>query len=429
MRDSPPASHPKAALWIPILYFAQGLPYTVVMAASVIMYKRLGVSNAEIALYTSLLNLPWVIKPLWSPIVDVLHTKRHWILWMQAFIVAGLAAIGSLVLAESSLPWTLLLFVLLAFASATHDIAADGYYMLALSPHDQAWYVGIRSTCYRIAMVIGQGVFVVLAGYLEGRLESPATAWSIAFLAMAACYGVLFMCSLAVLPRYEIEAAASYSWREIATAIDEVFRSFFQKPQIVRIIAFLMLYSFSGAQLARLEGPFLLDSRAVGGLELTTIQTGFLDGTVGVVLLLAGGIFGGIAAARFGLKACLWWMALAINVPKGVFLWLAVAQPESPWLIGLAIAIEQFGHGFGFAAFLLYMLYVARGDHETAHYAICTGFMSLGLMLPGMWSGQLQALWGYQQFFAWVLLATIPSFLVTYMIPLAADFGKPQREA
>jgi PAT family beta-lactamase induction signal transducer AmpG len=429
MRDASPASHPTPALWIPILYFAQGLPYTVVMAASVIMYKRLGVSNTEIALYTSLLNLPWVIKPLWSPIVDVLHTKRHWILLMQALIVAGLAAIGFLVLSESSLLWTLLLFVLLAVASATHDIAADGYYMLALSSHDQAWYVGIRSTWYRIAMVIGQGVFVVLAGYLEERLANPATAWSIAFWAMAASYGVLFMCSLAVLPRYEIEVNTGYSWNEIATAIAEVFTSFFQKPQIVRIIAFLLFYSFSGAQLARLEGPFLLDVRAMGGLELTTIQTGFLDGTLGVVLLLSGGILGGIVAARFGLKACLWWMALAINVPKAAFLWLAVAQPESLWQIGLAIAIEQLGHGFGFAGFMLYMLYVASGKHETAHYAICTGFMSLGLMLPGMWSGQLQALWGYQQFFAWVLIATIPSFFVTYLIPLAAEFGKSRRDA
>jgi len=416
-------------LWIPSLYFAEGIPYVVVMMVSVIMYKRLGVSNTEIALYTSLLSLPWVIKPLWSPLVDVLRTKRLWIVGTQALIAVGLAGVASAVPLEGFLPWTLLLFGLLAFASATHDIAADGFYMLALTPHDQAWYIGIRSTCYRVAMVAGQGLLVVLAGYLEKRAPSVGAAWSITFWAMAAFFGLFFLYNLAVLPRPETDAAERRAMRDVVAAIVDAFVSFFQKPRIVLVIAFLLLYRFSEVQLIRLKGLFLLDPRADGGLELTTEQVGYLDGTIGVVLLLSGGILGGILASRHGLKAWLWWMVLAINIPNFAYLYLATVQPQSLWLIGAAIAVEQFGYGFGFAAYLLYMLYVARGTHETAHYAICTGFMALGLMLPGMWSGKLQALWGYQQFFAWVLLATIPSFLVTGLIPLAADFGMKQSDA
>jgi PAT family beta-lactamase induction signal transducer AmpG len=427
--------------WIPTLYFASGLPYVVVMTISVIMYKRMGVSNTEIALYTSWLYLPWVIKPLWSPLVDIIKTRRSWILAMQLLIGAGLAGVALTIPTENYLRHTLAFLWLLAFSSATHDIAADGFYMLGLSKHQQTWFVGVRSTFYRLAMIAGQGLLIMFAGMMEELMQAPAAssiaevgsavdpgvayAWTLTFYVMAGLFLLFFVWHKFVLPRPDKDVAKLHnSYAGILGDFSRTFVAFFQKPKIGLILAFLLLFRFSEAQLAKMAAPFLLDAQAVGGLALTTTQVGFAYGTIGVLMLVLGGLLGGFLAARNGLKFWLLWMVLAINLPNMVYIFLSTMLPESLLVINLAIGVEQFGYGFGFAAYMLYMLYIANGKHETAHYAICTGFMALGMMIPGMLSGWLQELIGYQYFFIWVLLATIPSFIVTLLIPLDSSFGK-----
>jgi MFS transporter, PAT family, beta-lactamase induction signal transducer AmpG len=603
---------------VPSLYFAQGIPYVVVMIVSVIMYKRLGISNTDIALYTSWLYLPWVIKPLWSPLVDILKTRRLWIVGMQLLVGAGLAGVALTIPTEPFFQYTLAFLWLLAFSSATHDIAADGFYMLGLSERDQAWFVGIRSTFYRLAMITGQGLLIILAGYVESstglpnveiearsvpgievvepsltpppleagdqalqfqvypqvleiaaqpqppayvdsvvaaavqwnlargfyepedapregvedwdrvgwwtrnvtgpiesvlrgwfrpedpvvagaragnvgvaylrltgpvpagerivinlgrdtgdrsialvegtRLEfteqnwqepallviqldpkldaaSTATfvgtsgniplAWSITFYVLAGMFLLFFIYHRFALPHPATDIPkAQESLRGVLSEFVETFASFFRKPQIGIAIAFLLLYRFAEAQLVKLASPFMLDPQEIGGLALTTGQVGFVYGTVGVLMLTLGGIAGGILAARHGLRTWLWPMVIAINVPNLVYVFLAFAQPESLWTINAAVAVEQFGYGFGFTAYLLYMIYIAEGAHKTAHYAICTGFMALGMMLPGMFSGWLQDTIGYQPFFVWVVIATVPAFIVTAFIKVDPTFGK-----
>lgn len=411
--------------WIPSLYFAEGLPFVAAMTVSVIMYKRLGISNAELAFFTSWLYLPWVIKPLWSPIVDILRTRRFWIVAMQLLIGAGFAAVALSLPADNFFRYSLAAFWLIAFSSATHDIAADGFYILGLTDHEQAWFVGIRNTFYRIAMITGQGILVMVAGYLEETSGDTAYAWSIVFYLLTGVYIILFAWHRRVLPKPDADvdgriSSASDLFKEFVAT----FSAFFRKQYIGRILAFLLLYRFAEAQLVKLAPPFLLDERAVGGLELATTEVGFVYGTVGMLMLTIGGLLGGFLAARHGLKYWLWWMVAAINIPNAVYIALAYFTPDSLLAVNLAVGLEQFGYGFGFTAYTLYMLYVARGEHSTAHFAICTGFMALGMMIPGMFSGWLQEILGYEHFFIWVLLAAIPSFAIVALIPLDADFGR-----
>jgi len=411
--------------WIPSLYFAEGLPFVAAMTVSVIMYKRLGISNTELAFFTSWLYLPWVIKPLWSPIVDILRTRRFWIVAMQLLIGAGFAAVALSLPADSFFRYSLAAFWLIAFSSATHDIAADGFYILGLSDHEQAWFVGIRNTFYRLAMITGQGILVMVAGYFEQTTGDTAYAWSIVFYLLTAVYIVLYAWHRRVLPRPDSDVAGQIrSLRELLREFVATFVAFFSKKYIGRILAFLLLYRFAEAQLVKLAPPFLLDNRAVGGLELGTAEVGFVYGTIGVLMLTIGGLLGAFLAARHGLKYWMWWMVAAINLPNTVYIALAYFTPDSLLAVNLAVGLEQFGYGFGFTAYTLYMLYVARGSHSTAHFAICTGFMALGMMLPGMFSGWLQELLGYQHFFIWVVLAAIPSFAVVALIPLDANFGR-----
>ncbi len=411
--------------WIPSLYLAEGLPYVIVMTVSVVMYKGFGISNTDIALYTSWLYLPWVIKPLWSPIVDLLGTRRRWIWAMQLLIGGGLAGVAMSAQLPDAFRWTLAFFWLLAFNSATHDIAADGFYLLGTNEEQQAFFVGVRTMFYRIATIFGQGLLVMLAGVLQTRTGSLHTAWSIAMGTVAALFIVFGLWHRFVLPRPAADRPGDV--HEVPRFVREflrTFESFFRKPRIGAVLLFLLLYRFGEAQLVKMVAPFLLDPRARGGLGLTTTQFGFAYGTVGIIALTVGGILGGWLIARHGLKAWLWPMLLAIHVPDAVFIYLAYAQPTSlPVVIG-CVAAEQLGYGFGFAAYLMYMIYIARGEHQTAHYAICTGFMALGMMLPGMWSGWLQDTIGYRHFFAWVILATVPSFIVTIWLPLEAGFGR-----
>jgi PAT family beta-lactamase induction signal transducer AmpG len=419
------AEERKPWLWIPSLYLAEGLPYVVVMTVSVIMYKRLEISNTEIALYTSWLYLPWVIKPFWSPIVDLLKTKRFWTIIMQFFIGAGLAGVALTLPVENFFKYTLAFFWLMAFSSATHDIAADGFYMLGLKEHEQAFFVGIRATFYRIAFITGQGLLVILAGQIEETSGNIPFAWMITFLILAGLFILFFIYHLIILPHPKSDSKRSeIQFKKFFNEFIRTFASFFKKKEILLILLFILFYRFAEAQLVKMASPFLLDGKEAGGLALSTSQVGLVYGTVGVIALSLGGILGGIAAARKGLKFWIWWMLIAINLPNVVYVYLAYTQTSNFLLINISIAIEQFGYGFGFTAFMLYLIYISDGEFKTAHYAIATGFMALGMMLPGMISGWIQELLGYQNFFIWICISTIPAFIITRFVKIDPLFGK-----
>lgn len=576
--------------WIPTLYFAEGLPYVVVMTVSVIMYKRLGISNSDIALYTSWLYLPWVIKPLWSPVVDLLKSKRIWITVMQAVIGAGMAGVALTIPAPDFFQFTLLFFWLIAFSSATHDIAADGFYMLALDEKQQAFFVGIRSTFYRIAMITGQGLLVIFAGFMESTLSLPPAnltvisrpdkimektisvdsnkvkplagklrlivnpdtlnigtipqkksdidffrnfarnmnimnrfteeeplhaevdsseefvgnaalvnfrlskkpgegdeyimdlkylegetgisviegdkfvfnsknwdkpayaviqidpaiqkntsavfriqsdkvpfAWVFTFVVIAALFILLFIYHRFILPSpVKDHESRVMKQTDFSRQFFRTFFRFFEKEKILIIILFLLFYRLGESQLVKMASPFMLDDRSVGGLGLSTADVGFIYGTIGIIALVLGGILGGYVVSKKGLKFWLWWMIAAINIPDLVYVYLSFVQPSSLIIINACVAIEQFGYGFGFTAYMLYMIYISEGEFKTAHFAIATGFMALGMMIPGMFSGMIQEAVGYKLFFVWVCIATIPSFLIAKFIPIKSDFGIDQ---
>ncbi len=416
--------------WIPSLYFAQGIPYVVVMTLSVILYKNLGLSNTEIALYTSWLYLPWVIKPLWAPLVELFGAKRQWVAALQFLIGAALAGVALTIPMDKVFQLSLAVFWLMAFASASHDIAADGFYMLALKQHEQAAFVGVRSTFYRLANIGGQGGLVYLAGELTERTGSVVTAWSMVLWLLGLIFVVLAAWHQFVLPRPEadVPGPGRRAARGLLVEFLAVFASFFRKPGIVVILAFLLLYRFPEAQLLKLASPFLLDAVAQGGLGLSTKEVGIAYGTVGLTALTLGGLAGGWVISRIGLKRALWPLVLAMHVPNVAFLILALTHPTNLWVIASALAVEQFGYGLGFTAYLMYMIHVADGPQKTSHYAICTGFMALGMMIPGMWSGWLQDQVGYVNFFIWVLIATVPSFAMAALIKVPDDFGRKKAE-
>ncbi len=609
--------------WIPSLYFAEGIPYVVVMTVAVIMFKRFGISNTDIALYTSWLYLPWVIKPLWSPIVDLLKTKRWWISIMQLLIGAALGGVALAIPLPGFFKITLIFLWLLAFSSATHDIAADGFYMLGLNEHQQTYFVGIRSTFYRIAMITGQGLLIILAGYFEtstglppieinassnpafskefrmpeiqeqnsiadgqtffavfpekveistqnipaenldsirkvvtgynqengfvavqsgdesnvnnqskkslwtaynstplrdflkehfqaktavlsgktltgnvavvavklstkpeenkemvlnvkfrngdnsirliegerlmfntDNYDKPAylllqcdsklkhttqavfkgisgnihLAWSITFLILAGIFVLFSIYHRLILPHPKSDQQVVGQDQNLINEFFKTFASFFRRKDIWVILSFLMLYRVGEAQLIKMASPFMLDSRQLGGLGLTTGEVGLIYGTFGILALTAGGILGGIAASRKGFKYWLWWMVLAINVPHLAYVYLSFAQPENQLIIGLCASIEQFSYGFGFTAYMLYMIYISEGKNKTAHFAIATGFMALGMMLPGMFSGWLQEIIGYKNFFIWVMLCMIPGMIPVFFVRVNPEFGIKKKE-
>ncbi len=411
--------------WIPTLYIAEGLPYVAVMTISVIMYKRLGISNTDIALYTGWLYLPWVIKPFWSPFVDLVKTKRWWTVTMQLFMAIGFAAIALTLPTSLAFQLSLAAFWLVAFTSATHDIAADGYYMHALDSHEQSLYVGIRSTFYRIATVAGQGLLVILAGFLEDSTGNIPLAWTVTMAILSALMLAASLYHQFILPHPDSDQPKEgVTARNILREFLETFRTFFTKPGALVAILFMLLYRLPEALLVKMVSPFLLDPVEQGGLALTTKEVGVAYGTVGIIGLTIGGILGGIAAARGGLKRWLWPMVLAITLPDVVYVYLSYAQPASLLLINVCIFIEQFGYGFGFTAYMLYLIYFADGPHKTAHYAIATGFMALGMMLPGMAAGWLQESVGYPNFFLIAVACCAVTFLVCAFIKIDPQFGK-----
>jgi PAT family beta-lactamase induction signal transducer AmpG len=413
--------------WVPTLYFAEGLPYVAVMTISVIMYKRLGISNTDIALYTGWLYLPWVIKPFWSPFVDLLKTKRWWVVMMQLLIGAGLAGIAFTLPMPGFFRWSLAVFWLVAFSSATHDIAADGFYMLGLSVKDQAFYVGIRSTFYRLATIAGQGLLVILAGVLERHL-SVAWAWSITFYVLAGLFICFFLYHNFILPRPKADrsAAGQLTTVGILEEFFATFASFFRKRHIGIALLFMLLYRLPEAQLVKLIYPFLLDPLDKGGLGLPTEQVGLVYGTIGIIGLTLGGIIGGLCASRGGLRRWLWPMAWSISLTCITFVYLGYFQPQNLWIVSSCVFIEQFGYGFGFTAYMLYLIYFSEGEHKTAHYAICTGFMALGMMLPGMAAGWLQEQIGYEAFFVWVMVCCVATIAVCYFVKIDPEYGRKE---
>jgi PAT family beta-lactamase induction signal transducer AmpG len=407
--------------WVPILYFTQGIPYVLVVTVSVIMYKRLGISNSDIGLYTSWLYLPWVLKPLWSPFVDLKSTKRNWFLTMQLIISLALLGVGFTLPTNAFFITSLACFWMAAFASATNDIASDGYYMLGLTEKKQAFFVGMRSTFYRLAMVTGQGLIVILAGFLENRYGDNTKAWSVTMIAAALLMLALTISNFFVTPKYESSLAIV---QPKPSSFIEVFSSFFQKPNIGIALAFILTYRLGESQLVKMASPFLLDKIEVGGLGYSTEAVGTIYGTAGVIMLSIGGILGGILISRDGLKKWMLPMVLSLNVPNALYALLALTKTTNIVAVTGTVVLEQFGYGFGFAAFLIYLIYIAEGISKTSHYAIATGFMALGMMLPGMVSGYVQEWLGYGGFFIWVVIAALPSLFLLKFLQYPPDYGK-----
>lgn len=419
-----------AGLWVPILYFTQGLPYIMVISVSVIMYKQLGISNAEIGRYTSLLYLPWVIKPLWSPILELLGNQRKWFLGMQFLMAATFVLMGFLLPGNAFLISSLACFWMISFASATNDIATDGFYILALSEKQQSFFVGIRSTFYRLAVITGQGLLVVLAGYLEEQM-APQKAWSFTMTATGLLLLALTSANALLSPKLKTQKEEQEKAPKKEANLKEffkVFAEFFKKPQIGVALAFVLTYRLGESQLVKMTSPFLLDSNEMGGLGYGAKEVGFIYGTLGVILLVVGGLLGGWVISRDGLGKWMLPMILSLNLPNAGYALLAFMGWDSYTLVSAVVMIEQFGYGFSFAGFLMYLIYLAKGPYSTSHYALATGIMALGMMIPGMISGDLQEWLGYTNFFLWVLVSGVPALLLLPKLDFPADFGKKSLE-
>ena len=424
--------------WIPTLYFAEGIPYFIVNNISVIMFNNMGMSKGDMAWYTSMLYLPWVIKPIWSPFVDIIKTKRWWVVAMQVIMSAAFAllaftlphpsaeVIASGTTSVSIFKITLVLFWITAFASATHDIAADGFYMLALPTKEQSVFVGIRSTFYRLSSIFGQGVLVVIAGVLERRLGNVPQAWSATLAAAAILFAALTLWHSFALPRPKADSSRpdGNTASGILKEFYRTFLTFFSKKHVWLAMIFMLLYRLPEAFLVKMMNPFLLDPVSQGGLGLSTETVGIVYGSVGVLALTAGGILGGIAGSRWGLKRSLWPMAMALTLPCLSFVFLAAFQPQNLWLISSCVALDQFGYGFGFTAYMLYLIYFSEGEFKTAHYSLCTAFMAMSMMLPGMVAGYVQESIGYVNFFIFVMVCCLATVLVTSLLKVDPEYGR-----
>ena len=424
-------------LWIPTLYFAEGIPYFIFNNISVLMLAKMGVPNGQMALFTSLLYLPWTIKPFWSPFVDIIKTKRWWVIAMQiimsvAFVLLTLAMPKPApdVIASGQTPIsmfyvTLMLFVITAFASATHDIAADGFYMLALTQKNQAAFVGIRSTFYRLSSIFGQGVLVYIAGAIETKYSNIPLSWQVTMGVSAVIFCLVTLYHTFAVPRPATDKShiegEKASAAQIVREFGQSFATFFKKPGLWLAIAFMLLYRLPEAFLIKMCTPFLVAGREAGGLGLSTENVGLAYGTIGVLFLTIGGILGGIYASKVGLKKSLWVMAACMTLPCLTFCYLAELLPTNLVSISVAIAIEQFGYGFGFTAYMLYMIYFSEGEFKTSHYAICTAFMALSMMIPGMFAGYIQEALGYANFFWMVIVCCIATLIVTYLADRKID--------
>ena len=410
--------------WIPVLNFASGLPYAIVISVSVIMYKSLGINNEDIGIYTSLLYLPWVIKPLWSPFIDLYSTKRNWFLAMQLLISIAFLVVGLTIPTSHFFILSLAVFWVAAFASASNDVASDGFYMLALAKEQQSFFLGIRSTFYRLSMLTGNGLIVIIAGYLEQQYGDKTKAWSYTMIIIGLIMAVITIYNYFFTPKTETKTTGNELELTPKVSFGTVFSSFFQKKQIGLALAFILFFRLGESQLLKMLTPFLIDEKSVGGMGLTTQDVGIIYGTFGVLALTIGGILGGIAISKQGLGKWMLPMILTMHLPIIGFILLSHFHPGSIFYVYATVIAEQFGYGFGFAAFMMYLIYVADGESKTSHYSIATGFMALGMMLPGMLSGYIQEYLGYTNFFVWVFLATIPGLILSRFLIFPKDFGK-----
>ena len=417
--------HQPTSPWtfIPTLYFTSGIPYVIINTVSVIFYKKLGIDNTQITLWTSFLYLPWVIKMFWGPIVDIYSTKRKWILYTQFAMFCCLGLIAFSLQLPNFFFISLATLTIGAFISATYDIATDGFYLLALSPEQQAFFVGIRSLFYRLAVIFGSGILVVLAGQLEVSLNNIPLSWTIAIGFSALILAIVFIFHRLILPLPESDNRQQIQARE-NIPFWSIISSYFAQEKIIAILAFILLYRLGEAMLVKIASLFLLDKPEVGGLGLSTSDVGLVYGTFGVISLICGGILGGLLISKYGLKKCLLPMALALNLPDVFYVYMAYTKP-SLTLVYPLVSLEQFGYGFGFTAFSVYLMYICQGEYKTSHFAISTGIMALGMMLPGLISGYLQKAFGYPLFFILVCLLTIPGMIALFFIPLKSE---PKRQ-
>ena len=424
-------------LWVPTLYFAEGIPYFVVNNISTIMFKKMGMSNADMALYTSLLYLPWLIKPFWSPFVDIIKTKRWWIVAMELLMVALFVGLTFTLPARSDgsvgiFAVTLVLFWITAFASATHDIAADGFYMLGLDQHDQSFFVGIRSTFYRLSNLFVQGALVVFAGVIELRSGDIPHSWRMTLLLASGIWTAITLYHLYAMPRPAADAPRTATRAaDIFREFGRTFATFFSKKLAWLGIAFMLLYRLPEAFALKIVPAFLVDSAEAGGMGLSTVNYGLINNTVGVVGIVLGGILGGIAISRRGLKKCIWPMALSLALPCAVYLYMAVVQSVPLWVVGTCVFIEQFGYGYGFTAYMLYMIYVSEGEFKTSHYSLCTAFMAASMMLPGLVAGLLQEQMGYAAYFGFVMATCLATVLAVVLVRrgIPAGYGCETKES
>ena len=417
--------------WIPTLYFAEGLPNIIVTGLSVVMYMQMGLTDAEVGLYTGWLALPWVIKPLWSPFIDLLKTKRWWVLTMQALIGASLAGIAFSIPTAFWFQATMCLFFLIAFCSATHDISADGFYMIELDDHNQAKYVGLRNTFYRLAIIFVNGMLVSLAGILQVVFRGQIRfTWALIFYGLAGLFIGLWLYHSRFMPRPTEDVHTKRTLTEVTSELKKMFITFFQKFDrrgTFIVMLFLLFYRFPEALLNTMTKTFMLRNNYAGGLGLSPQEYGLANGTVGLIGLLLGGIIGGILVSRDGMKRWLWPMVCAITLPDVVYIYLSYSLNSNLVVVSSCLFIEQFGYGLGFTVLTLYMLYYSQGKYKTSHYSICTGISYLGLMLPGMLSGYIKDMVGYRMFFIIVMVCCAITFAVTAFLKIDPDFGKKEK--
>ena len=417
--------------WIPTLYFDEGLTNIIVTGLSVVMYTQMGLTDAEVGLYTGWLALPWVIKPLWSPFIDLLKTKRWWVLTMQALIGASLAGIAFSIPAAFWFQATMCLFFLIAFCSATHDISADGFYMIELDDHNQAKYVGLRNTFYRLAIIFVNGMLVSLAGILQVVFRGQIRfTWALIFYGLAGLFIGLWLYHSRFMPRPKEDVHTKRTLTEVTSELKKMFITFFQKFDrrgTLIVMLFLLFYRFPEALLNTMTKTFMLRNNYAGGLGLSPQEYGLANGTVGLIGLLLGGIIGGILVSRDGMKRWLWPMVCAITLPDVVYIYLSYSLNSNLVVVSSCLFIEQFGYGLGFTVLTLYMLYYSQGKYKTSHYSICTGISYLGLMLPGMLSGYIKDMVGYRMFFIIVMVCCAITFAVTAFLKIDPDFGKKEK--
>lgn len=427
--------------WVPSVYFAMGMPFIAVNLVSTFMFKDLGISDTQIAFWTSIIMMPWTLKFLWSPFLEIYRTKKFFVVLTQ--LLSGLL-FGVVALSlhfDYFFAISISTMAVIALSGATHDIATDGVYMDALNPQLQAKYIGVQGAFYNVAKLVANGGLVALAGMLAahfGAIEGgtltqnlPAykEAWSLIFVIIAALLLVLGLYHARMLPNTQPAQRQATTGREVLMQLWVVIRDFFTKRHIVYYICFIILYRFAEGFVMKIAPLFLRSSREVGGLGLSLTEIGTLNGVFGSAAFVLGSLLAGEYVSRRGLKRTLFSLCIVFNFPFMAYTLLALYQPESLTLIGLGIVAEYFGYGFGFVGLTLFMMQqIAPGKHQMSHYAFASGIMNLGVMLPGMMSGYFSDLLGYRNFFVYVLLAAIPALLITYFIPFTYDDSKKEKQ-